>query len=416
MEVGEHSEMKILFINKFYYLRGGAERSFFETKRVLQERGHQVIPFSMQDERNESTPYSKYFVNNVDFNRNHSLREKIGIIPRVIYFRQARRKLEQLLHREHVDVAHLFNIAHQISPSILDSLKKFGIPVVQKLCDYKLICPTYNMLANGEVCERCHDGNFYHAVLQRCNKGSLAASLLNAIEMYAHRGLGLYRRGIDLFISPSLFLRRKMIADGVDDVPIFHLPNFIETREYAPRYGGQDYCVYFGRLSPEKGVTTLIRAMRGIEKFRLLIVGEGLERETLEDLVRDEGLSNIEFVGYRQGDDLKEVVRDSLFVVVPSEWYENCPHTVLEAFALGKPVIGADIGGIPELISPEKDGLLFRPADVLDLRAKLLLLATDSEKATKMGINAREKVERKYGADQYFQRLMTAYKQAIGCQ
>lgn len=407
--------MRILLVNKFFYLRGGAERSFFETKRVLEARGHRVIPFSMQDERNRPTPYARYFVNKVEFNKDHSLREKAEIVPRVIYFRQARKRLEKLLRREQPDVAHLHNIAHQISPSILDSLKKFGIPVVQTLHDYKLICPTYTMLANGQVCERCRGGHYYHAALQRCNKGSLSASLLNVAEMYAHRALGLYRRGIDLFIAPSQFLRRKLMEDGMENMPISYLPNFIDANEYVPRYGGEDYCVYFGRLSSEKGVMTLIQSMRGVEALRLLIVGEGLQQQALQDLVRQEGLSNVEFLGPLHGDGLKKVVKDSLFVILPSQCYENCPFSILESFALGKPVIGSVIGGIPELISPGKDGLLFRAGDVEDLRAKIRYLAADRERIAEMGKNAREKVEQEYCVEAHYRQLVRAYHQVLGC-
>jgi glycosyltransferase involved in cell wall biosynthesis len=406
--------MKVLFVNKFYYLRGGAERSLFETSLILEARGHRVIPFSMQDERNEPTPYARYFVDNVEFNRDHSLREKIEIIPRVIYFRQARRKLEQLLRKEHVDVAHLHNIAHHLSPSILDSFKKFGIPVVQTMHDYKLICPTYMMLAKEQVCERCLGGHYYHAALQRCNKDSFSASLLNMVEMYIHRGLNLYERGIDLFIAPSRFLRQKLIEDGIGDTPIFFLPNFIDTKEYTPQYGGQNYCVYFGRLASNKGVMTLIRAMRGLGTLNLRIIGEGLQRQALQDLVHQEKLNNVEFLGYLSGGNLKDVIKNSLFVVVPSQWYENCPFSILESFALGKAVIGSDMGGIPELITPGEDGLLFRPGDVEDLRDKIRQLAAKPKRTVRMGMNAREKVQRKYGVNIHYQHLMAVYRQVLG--
>jgi glycosyltransferase involved in cell wall biosynthesis len=401
--------MRILLINKFFYLRGGAERSFFETMRMLEAGGHTVIPFAMQDERNRSTPYKSYFVDKIEFNQDHSLRERIAIVPRVIYFRQARRRLERLLRRERVDLAHLHNIAHQISPSILVSLRKFAVPVVQTLHDYKQICPTYTMLAGGEVCQRCCQGRYYHAIGQRCNKGSLSASLLNAAEMYAHRGLGLYRRGIDLFISPSEFLRRKLKESGMIKTPILYLPNAIDTGQYLPNYGGHDYCVYFGRLSPEKGVKTLIRAMCGLEKLRLLIVGDGLQRRELEELVQEERAENVQFVGALYGDDLHNVVRDALFTVLPSQCYENCPFSVLESFALGKAVIGSDIGGIPELIAAGQDGLLFRPGDVADLRDKMRLLAGDRERNVRMGRHARDKAERRFGIKTHYDRLLAAY-------
>jgi glycosyltransferase involved in cell wall biosynthesis len=405
--------MRILLVNKFYYLRGGAERSFFETKNLLEARGHRVIPFAMRDAHNQASPFERFFVDHIDFNSDHSLPERLRIVPRVLYFRQARARLERLLRRESVDVAHLHNIAHQISPSILDSLKKFGVPVVQTLHDYKLACPTYTMLAKGHICERCYGGRYYHAVLQRCNKGSFSASLLNAVEMYVHRVLGLYRRGIDLFVAPSRFLRRKVLAAGTVTAPVLYLPNCIEADRYLPRYGGDSSCVYFGRLSPEKGVDTLIRAMQGCRNLRLLIIGEGPQRKALEELARKLRLENVEFLGPRYGQDLHRVVAGSLFTVLPSHCYENCPYAILESFAMGKPVLGSDIGGIPELISPGEDGFLFPPGHVDQLRAKIQQLAAERDKTVKMGMTARQKVAARFGIDAHYDRLMDAYERIM---
>jgi len=400
--------MNILMVNKFYYLRGGAERSFFETSRILEEHGHRVIPFAMRDERNRQTPYGKFFVDHVEFNQDHSIAEKLAIVSRVVYFRQARRRLERLLRAEQIDIAHLHNIAHQISPSILDSLRRHGIPVVQTLHDYKLICPTYNLLASGRICERCHGGRYYHTIGQRCNKGSLSASMLNAVEMYTHRALRIYQRGIDRFISPSHFLRRKLQADGVS-TPIFYLPNAVELAQYQPADGQGDYCVYFGRLSPEKGVRTLITAVAGCPQLRLKIVGDGLQREELEAYCRARRLANVEFLGSQYGEELKSIVREALFVVIPSEWYENCPYVILESFALGKPVVGSNLGGIPELITHGRDGFLFASGDSEDLKDKLERLADDEETRIRMGRNARQKVEQRFNLASHYEQLMEAY-------
>ena len=402
--------MNILLVNKFYYLRGGAERSVFETKKLLEERGHRVIPFSMVDERNEPTPYGKYFVDHVEFNTRHSVRQKMGIIPRVIYYREARRNLEKLLRRERVDVAHLHNIAHQISPSILDSLLEFRVPVVQTLHDYKLICPTYTMMAGGKVCQRCLGGRYYHAVLQRCNKGSLTASLLNTAEMYAHRALGLYRRGIGLYLAPSRFLMNKLREDGTPKGPVVYLPNAIDAGQYRPRYDNDGYALYFGRLSPEKGVHTLIRAMRELPEVELRIIGDGLQRDQLQRMVREENLTNVRFLGPLYGDALKKVLAGARFVVLPSECYENCPFSVLESFAMGKPVLGAAIGGIPELIDPGSDGWLFRPGDSADLREKIRLIGREDRDLGAMGQRARQKAERCFGLESHYQRLIGAYR------
>ena len=164
--------MKVLLVNKYFYLKGGPERHISKISKILEAKGHQAIPFSMQDERNEPTPYAKYFVSRVDFNSPMPLGDKLRMVPRVVYFLEAKRKIEALIKEAKPDIAHLHNIAHQISPSVLHSLKEFDLPVVQTLHDYKLICPTYNMVARGRICERCKGHRYYQAVLQRCNKGS----------------------------------------------------------------------------------------------------------------------------------------------------------------------------------------------------------------------------------------------------
>ncbi len=405
--------MKVLLVNKYFYLKGGSERHISKISRILEAKGHQVIPFSMQDERNEPTAYAKYFVSKVDFNSPMSLGNRLRMIPRVIYFLEAKRKIEALIKEAKPDIAHLHNIAHQISPSILHSLKKFDLPIIQTLHDYKLICPTYNMMAGGKICERCKGHHYYQAILQRCNKGSFSFSFLNCVEMYFHRLLRIYERNINIFISPSNFLRNKSIEFGIDGGKIFHIPNFVDPREYSPKYNGENYFVYFGRVSEEKGLLTLIRAVMDIKNSRLLIIGEGELRNKLEECVSEKNIANIEFSGYMDEERLKSVIRDSMFVVVPSEWYENCPHSVLEAFALGKPVIGSDIGGIPELIEDGIDGLLFEPGNSEELSEKIAYLISRPRLRKQMGRNARKKVEEEYNPELYYERLMKIYQKLM---
>ncbi len=405
--------MKALLVNKYFYLKGGPERHISKISKILEAKGHQAIPFSMQDERNEATPYAKYFVSNVDFDSPMSLGNKLRTASRVIYSLEAKEKIEALIKEAKPDIAHLHNIAHQISPSILDSLKKFDLPVIQSLRDYKLICPTYKMVAGGRVCERCKGHRYYHAVLQRCNRGSFSFSLLNCAEMYIHKFLRIYERNVDLFIAPSNFLRHKMTEFGIDKKRIICIPNFADVKEYLPQYGSENYFVCFGRLSGEKGLLTLIRAVREIKTSRLLIIGEGELRNRLEEYVLEKDVANVEFSGYMGEERLKSVVRDSMFAVVPSEWYENCPHSILEAFALGKPVIGSDIGGIPELIEDGVDGLLFESGNSEELSEKIAHLIGRPGLRERMGRNARKKVEEKYNPEVYYQKLMGVYQKLL---
>jgi glycosyltransferase involved in cell wall biosynthesis len=229
-------------------------------------------------------------------------------------------------------------------------------------------------------------------------------------EMYAHRTLRLYRRGIDLYLSPSRFLKKKLEEAGPPGAPVIYLPNAIDTSRYRPRYGDDGYVLFFGRLSPEKGVHTLIRAVKDLEGIELRIIGEGLQRAQLERMAGERSPGNVRFLGPLYGDDLKEILAGARFVVVPSECYENCPFSVLESFAMGKPVLGAAIGGIPELIDDGTDGLLFRPGDPADLREKIRRLGGDDEQLVAMGRRARRKVEERFGLESHYRKLMAAYR------
>ena len=403
--------MKILQVNKFYYLRGGAERYFFEIKEVLEERGHQVIPFSMHDARNEQSPYSKFFMSPIDYGGPMSLKTKFKAIPRVLFSMEAKRKIDALIEETKPDVAHLHNIAHHISPSILYPLQKHHIPVVQTLHDYKLICPTYRMLAKGKICERCKVNRFYNAILQKCNKGSLSASILNCIEMSMHKIMGLYDT-VGVFISPSIFLKNKLVEHGVAEERIVHLPNILGIDDFTPQYDSckNGYILYFGRVSHEKGLLTLIHAMKEIPDVQLKIVGEGPFTEHLKKCIEQERRINILLTGYLSGEDLKNTIRDSMFTVLPSEWYENYPYSILESFALGKPVVGSRIGGIPELIRHGETGLTFEAGNGEDLRSKIQELLKNPGVIREMGIRARHVSEEILDADIHSERLMKIYK------
>lgn len=405
--------MKVLLVNKYFYLKGGPERHISKISKILEAKGHQAIPFSMQDERNEPSSYAKYFVSKVDFNSPTSLGDKLRMVPRVIYFLEAKRKIEALIREVKPEIAHLHNIAHQISPSVLHSLKKFNLPVVQTLHDYKLVCPSYNMVARGRICEKCRGHRYYQAVLQRCNKGSFSFSLLNCVEMYSHSLLGIYERNIDVFIAPSNFLRHKVIEFGISGGKIFHIPTFVDSREYSPLYNGDNYFVYFGKVSREKGLLTLVQAMKEIKTSKLLIIGEGELKKDLEKYILQENIAGIKFLGHIKGERLKTTIRNSQLAILPSEWYENCPASILEAFALGKPVIGSDIGGIPELIEDGVDGLLFEPGNAEELSEKIAYLISRPQLGEQMGKNARKKMEEKYNPEVYYQRLMGVYQKLL---
>lgn len=404
--------MKVLSVNKFHYIKGGADRLYLEWSELLEKKGHEIVYFSMQHERNQATTYARYFVENVEFFDNGGRRNLPGMALRVLYSREARRRIELLIEDTRPEIAHLHNIAHQLSPSILDSLKKHGLPVVQTVHDYKFGCPTYSFFTQGQVCERCKGHHYYNAALHRCNRGSLSASLLNCVEMYFHQLIGIYDK-VDLFISPSDFLREKMIEYGFSPERIIWIPNFVDTHQYVPSYTSDGYFLFVGRLVSFKGVSTLLEAMRSVQESQLYIVGEGELREQLEARAREEAIENVSFLGYQSGPELKSLIANAMFTVTPSEWYENMPYAILESFALGTPVLAANIGGMPELIEPGVNGLLFEPGSVVDLVEKIRYLLLNRQQLASMGKRARAKIEREYDAETHYERVVQVYERFL---
>lgn len=406
--------MKILMVNKYYYVKGGSERYLFDIKALLEQHGHEVIPFAMKDERNFPTEYQKYFVDHVDYDAPFSLK-KLKEAARLIYSWHAREKIEALIEATRPDVVHLHMIDHQISPAILHSLHRYGIPVVQTVHQYKLVCPNYRFYIEhkNQICERCLPGKFYQPILTKCHKNSLPASLLISLEAYCHRWLGSYRKHVRLFHAPSAFMKRMLVAGGFDAQQVEHhfLVTWLDQFPFSPYY--EDYFVYLGRLSPEKGVMTLLKAMTRIKKSKLMIIGDGPQRPELEGFAKDHGISNVEFAGYKSKDEVKELLSHAAFTVVPSEWYENSPLVIYEAFAMGKPVIGATIGGITEFIEPNKDGLHFPPGDDRVLAECIQSLLDQPKKVAELGRHARDKAERLFSPKEHYQWLSRVYERIL---
>jgi glycosyltransferase involved in cell wall biosynthesis len=403
-------QMRVLAANKFYFVKGGAERYFFELKRILEERGDEVIPFAMRHEANEPCEHSDLFASREDFEDGVGVMGRLRAAARVVYSMEARRRIEELVDRTRPDVAHLHNIAHQLSPSILYGLRAKGVPVVQTLHDYKLVCPNYQMFVDGETCERCREWRYFNAVARRCMRDSLSRSITVCVEAYVHRLLRTYERNVAAFIAPSRSLRDRMIAHGVDAERIEHVPYAIELGAYEPRYESDGYAVYVGRLSAGKGVEALLAAAALARDVRLKVAGTGPLEGRLRTAALTDGLDNVEFVGHRTGDDLRSLFSGALFVVVPSECYENSPLTIYEALAYGKAVVGSTMGGIPELLKAGETGLIFEAGDHEALARCLRELWADPARTTEMGRRGRRRAEIEYTPEGHYRRIREIYE------
>ncbi len=400
--------MRVLQVNKYVYQKGGAERVVLETGRLLASRGHEVDFWGMHCPENPRYPHEDLFAPPVDYHAKLGPMASLRAAAGILYSFEAKRRFRAMLERVRPDVVHFHNIAHQLSPSIIHAARAAGVPTVMTLHDYKLVCASYAMLADGRPCERCRGGRYYQCVLTGCTKGSRVKSLLSTMEMYLHhRLLGVYRL-VDRFISPSRFLIEKLREMGFDR-PIEYLPNFTDAGEFEPSAGESGRIVYFGRLSPEKGVGALIEAVRDMS-VELDLVGDGPGRAELEARVRRYSLGHIRFWGHMNGVGLRERVARAQFTVLPSEWYENNPLAVVESFAMGKPVVAAAIGGIPELVRDGETGLTFAPGDVAELQTRMRFMLDHPDACARMGKTARRLVEVDLSPDRHYHRLIEIYE------
>jgi glycosyltransferase involved in cell wall biosynthesis len=340
----------------------------------------------------------------------YSIAQKLSRLPKVIYSFEARSKLDRLLQRVRPDIAHGHNIYHHISPSILGLLKKRGVPTVLTLHDLKIACPAYNMLARDGVCERCRGGKIHNVVTNRCINGSALMSLVVGMEALVHKMLRSYRRHVDLFVVPSRFYVDKFVEWGWPRELFRYVPNFVDVAGLEPRYEPGDSFLYFGRVIRQKGVSTLIRAAAEAG-ITLQIAGTGPDLETMRQLAGSLN-ANVKFLGHISGSALHDTVRAARAVVLPSEWYENAPVSVLEAYALGKPVIGARIGGIPELVRENDTGVCFASGSVTELAAALRTIQSrpDAEIA-QMGRAGRSWVAQEFTVAMYQKRILAAYRE-----
>lgn len=411
-----NDKLKIAFVNKFFFLKGGSEKVMFDEAHLLEQNGHQVEYFSMHHPNNpESYEYSKYFVDYVELSnagKEYSIFDKIKIAKNLIYNKQAEINFERFINDFKPDIIHCHNISSQISPSVLRVAKKYNIPAVMTMHDYQLVCPNYTfMYAGQEVCQdyKCMGAKYFNCLLNKCSKGSYSASLISTVQMYFNYYTKSYTGYLDKLISPSEFLKNIMVESGISNDKVKFIPNFVSINEFNPEYSNEGYFLYAGRLSFEKGVKTLLKAFKQLPDTGLKIVGTGPLEEELFKFKEENEITNVSFEGYQSGENLKELFKNCIGLIIPSEWHENAPMTIIEAFASGKPVIGTKLGGIPEMVEQDKTGFLFEPKNDLELAEKVKELSLNPDKVVEMGKQARKKAESIYNSAYHYENLMEIY-------
>ncbi len=403
---------KILYCNKYNFAFSGTEVYLFELMDLMRTEGHEVALFSMADPRGQPTPYDQHFVPHIDFKAGgNGFIGDVRLAAHAIYSQEARRRLGHMITAFQPDVAHVRNIYHHLSPSILWELKSQGVPVVYHLNDFKLICPAYNMVSKGRVCERCHGGQFRHVLTEGCYPGQPGSSLVLAAEAYLHKWLRTYENCVDRFLAPSRFVKAKLVENGWNPEKIELLPHFQKLPARLPADAGVHAPIlYFGRLSPEKGLTDLLQAMRTLPSIALQVAGDGPQRRELENLAAELGLANVEFVGHVGGEHLDHLIASSRFTVLPSHAYETLGKSILESYAWGRPVVASDLGSRRELIHEGATGLLFPPGDVDELANAISFLAERPKLTAEMGAAGRELVRTQYSPGAHYLQLARLYE------
>ncbi len=387
--------MKVLLVHSAYQQFGGEDSVVRAETELLKSHGDDV----------------RLYVRHNDETKQFNVTQKALFFPQTIYSWKTSGELGSVVREYKPDVAFIHNIYPLISPSAYHTLHRLGVPTVQVLHNFRPFCPNGLYYTQGQICEACRDGNYLNAVRKRCFKDSVALSGLYALTLGLNRLGGMIDK-ISAFVCLTEFFRIKMREAGVPEKKLFVRPNFVAAPPVNTEEKTADsYALFIGRLSPEKGIWTLIQAFEQLPAVQLKIVGTGPMEQELRDYIREKGIRNIELLGFKAGDEKWQVLRNSFCLVLPSEWYENFPVTALEGFMAAKPVIASRMGGLPYIVEEGKSGLLFEAGQSAELAQQIQYLADHPDEATRMGRCGRSLTESKYGPEQGYSNLMKIFQQ-----
>lgn len=396
--------MKVLMVNKFLYPKGGAETYVFKLGRVLEEHGHEVQYFGLEDERNIVGNKSNAYVTSIDFQK--GVRKNLKAPLRIIYSVEARRKIRRVLDDFQPDVVHLNNIQFHLTPSIILETHKYRaqtsrkVRIIYTAHDYQLICPSHGLFdAQLNVCEKCLGGNYTHCFRTKCVKNSRMKSLLGMMDAYCWKWSKAYSY-VDSIVCCSQFLKEKIDTQRRFRDKTVTIHNFVDEVA-AEEVANEDYVLEFGHLSRDKGTLTLLNAAKKMPETHFVFAGYGAAVKEIEEV------ANAEYVGFKTGKELETLIRKAKVSVYPSEWYENCPFSVIESQMYLTPVIGSRMGGIPELIDEGVTGELFEPGNADDLEQKLRKVLHTPGLAQTYSHNCRYHAFET--ADSYYEKLMAVY-------
>lgn len=408
--------MRILLVNYRYFISGGPEKYMFNIKKMLEDNGHEVIPFSIHSNKNVETEYSKYFVEPIG-SRDATYFEECKKTPKVIiqmisrscYSLEVKKAIQREIKDVNPDLVYIIHFVNKLSPSVIKGAKEMGVPVVLRLSDYFLLCPRFDFLCNREVCEDCLTKGYKACLKKKCVKGSTAASLIRAFSMKLHKMMHIYDY-VDAFITPSEFLKSKLVANGFQKEKITCIPTFTSSRSTIGKPIVGEYGLYFGRITEEKGVETVVKAYEMLPEKQVKIMGDDSTEEAvrLKKYIKDKNIKNIEFLGFKSGIELENVIKNARFTMIPSIWYDNLPNTALESFQYYKPVLASNMGSLPELVVDGFNGYLFDPYKPDELVEKIRKL-DDDELVISMGLKSRKRLEERFAPKAHYDALLSIF-------
>lgn len=411
--------MKILLVNYRYFISGGPEKYMFNIKEMLEQEGHEVYPFSVHSDKNVPTEYDKYFVDPIggrdavyydDYKKTPKTIMKL--LSRSIYSFEVKKALKRMIADVKPDIVYIIHFVNKLSPSVISAAGEMHVPVVLRLSDYFMLCPRFDFLYGQKICEDCLMGKYGSCIKKKCVKGSIFASAVRVFSMKVHKAIKIYDK-VDAFVTPSGFLKEKLMQSGIEEKKIHWIPTFYKGQPEQAVSAGQ-YGLYFGRISEEKGVEVLVKAYEKLgDNYQLKIAGDDSTALAvkLKQYVKDKKMHNVEFLGFRKGEALNECIRNSKYTFVPSICYDNLPNAALESFAFRKPVIASNLGSLPELIRDGYNGLLFQTNDADDLARRVREL--DDEVVKQMGENACQVLKERYAEKLHYTKLMELFEEVI---
>lgn len=392
--------MKVVTIHNFYQSSApsGENTVFRNEVKLLEERGVEVVSYTRTN----------------DDILDYRLWEKVKLPFRNIWSLKTYRELKTILRREKPDICHFHNIFYLVSPSGYYAAKSLGIPIVQTFHNFRFFCTNGLLFLNGKPCEKCLGRTAYRSFLLKCHRKSISYSVAIAVMEHIHQLNKTLNKHVDAFIALTDFGKDKLIKGGLSKNKIYVKPNFIFIENgHIPR--SENYVLFVGRLSPGKGMMTLLKAWEKIQslRFNLKIIGQSDEEQLFEQYVSEHDIRNVEFLGQQTHDYVIESIKKCLFLVFPSEWYETFGMSIIEAFAAGKPVVASNLGAMASIVKHKQTGLLFEAGNSLDLAEKITCMLLNSAGTIKMGENARREYESKYSPERNFDQLMAIYQRVL---